>query len=209
MRITTSWDDGSIQDMQIAELLHKYELPATFYVSNATNQLAEEDLQELALEFELGGHTWSHPMDIKKLSKDDAYNDIRANKEWLEDIAQTEVTKFCYPRGRYNDGTIDVLKDLDFEYARTTLVGYTTEATDPFRTHTTVHVHPSRKEYINVNWLDYAIQQYNLSKKQQNGYYHIWGHGWEIEELNLWDDLEKLFAYIYGDKDNRSNNNSN
>ena len=34
----------------------------------------------------------------------------------------------------------------------------------------------------------------HLSKT--GGYFHLWGHSWEIEEQNLWDDLEKFFVEI-------------
>ena len=30
--ITTSWDDGHPLDLRLAELLHKYDVPATFYI---------------------------------------------------------------------------------------------------------------------------------------------------------------------------------
>jgi hypothetical protein len=28
------------------------------------------------------------------------------------------------------------------------------------------------------------------------GVWHLWGHSWEVEALNLWDELEELLDYV-------------
>ena len=209
MRIITSWDDGHKLDMKVGELLIKYELmDSIFFIPTIPNQLSIDDIKELSCYFEIGGHTTSHVPDMKKLTNMEAHHEILDNKDWLEDIIGTELEWFCYPRGRYNYKTIEVVKASGYKYARTTWVGHNQNDNDPYRIHPTVHVHRSRKEYGHKNWLAYAIEQYTIAKNKENSYYHIWGHSWEIEEQQLWGELEQLFKHIYGDKDNRGYNHS-
>ena len=208
MKILTSWDDGKKEDLRMAELLEKYEMEAIFFIPTIGCELSVDEIEELSHKFTIGGHTTSHPQDIKRLSDEDAYYDIRDNKEWLEEVINGDVKWFCYPRGRYNEKTIEIVKDLGFDYARTTLVGNTDKCENDYRIHPTVHVAKKRKEYNGQKWLSYALEQYKLAKNKENSYYHIWGHSWEVDQQCLWKELEELFKHIYGDQNKRSNNNT-
>ena len=41
--VTTSWDDGHRLDLRLAEILDEYQLPATFYISPASTEIAPAD----------------------------------------------------------------------------------------------------------------------------------------------------------------------
>lgn len=196
MDILTSWDDGRKEDLRMVELLDKYKMKGIFFIPTIGCELSVDEIKEISYRHIMGGHTTSHPQDIKRLSDEDAYYDIRDNKEWLEEITEKEVVWFCYPRGRYNEKTIEIVKDLGFKYARTTLVGNTDVCENNYRLHPSVHVAKNRKEYKGQEWLEFAIEQYKIAKNKENSYYHIWGHSWEIEEQGLWGELEELFKYI-------------
>lgn len=196
--VISSWDDGSKEDLKIARLLRKYNLNGIFFLSNKNLELSEDEIKVLSQEFQIGGHTYSHTMDMKLLDKETQKDDIEMNKDYLENLISKKLEWFCYPRGRFNEDTIKVLKELGFKYARTTLVGNNKEPVDNFRVATSVHVYPTRQEYNGQNWLSYAKLQYELAKRE-NGIFHVWGHGWEIEKFGLWGELEQLFKYI---KDN-------
>jgi len=198
MTIVTSWDDGKRQDIRLAELLLKYPFEAKhiFFLSNKELELSYRDIKWLAEHFEIGGHTMTHPSDMKMLKGHFLKDDIELNKIWLEDIIHKKLKWFCYPRGRYNDIVISVVKSCGFKYARTTLVGNTDFSQDLFRIHPTVHVYPTRQEYGGQNWVEYAKGKF-LEAKLKNGYFHLWGHSWEVENFQLWDELEHLLKFIY------------
>jgi peptidoglycan/xylan/chitin deacetylase (PgdA/CDA1 family) len=61
-QFTTSWDDGTIHDLRLAELLAKYDLPATFYIArkHEYGYLQEKDIAGLGQYFEIGAHTLNH-----------------------------------------------------------------------------------------------------------------------------------------------------
>lgn len=192
MVIETSWDDGNIKDLYLAKLLQKYNLPGIFYIPSRCN-LGEQDINTLvAGGFEIGGHTVSHPHDLKKLPSDELDREIRGNKTWLESFGP--VTKFCYPRGRYNDEVKDAVKSIGFESARTTKVGYITLPVDHFEMHTTVHAF-NRREYGGKSWWIYAMEKF-MEAKRVDGYFHLWGHSWEVDRNKDWDHLDSIFKLI-------------
>lgn len=195
MMIDTSWDDGAKLDLKIAKLLLKYQLPGTFYIPN----VCELDIDEIILldnlGFEIGGHTVSHPSDMKLLSDFEAFDEINDNKQWLEGIIRCQINSFCYPKGKYNENTISAVKKCQFKEARTTMVLNTEQPKNLYRIYPTVHVYPNRVEYNGKHWLDIAKEQFDIAMNK-NGYFHLWGHSWEVEKFKEWDNLEKFFEYV-------------
>ena len=196
-KIFTSWDDGSKLDLRLASLLKKYNLQGTFFIPSNC-ELSERQIKELGKDFEIGGHTISHPMDLKQLSDYDLYDEISGNKRWLEYLLDREIDYFCYPRGRYNERVIRELKKVGFKKARTTIVGDISEPdeVDLFRINTTIHVHPEKVEYHGRNWVEVANEFWEKALNTENSQFHIWGHSWELTKFDLWDDLEQLFKNI-------------
>jgi len=47
-----------------------------------------------------------------------------------------------------------------------------------------------------------------LIAKENNECFHVWGHSSEIEKLNMWNDLDALFAFIADQNDIKSLVNS-
>jgi len=35
---------------------------------------------------------------------------------------------------------------------------------------------------------------------RSGGIYHLWGHSWEIEKFNMWDDFEEVLEYVCNKK---------
>ena len=192
-----SFDDGSIFDKKIAKLLEKYGFTGTFYIPSNCD-LSPKIIKQISVNHEIGAHTETHPMDLKVLSYTDLILEIRNNRGWLRDITGQPINKFCYPRGRYNENVITALKDLCFEEARTTLVLKTDLQKDKFRKGTTIHIH-QRSEYQGTPWPKIARSMFQQAK-EKDGYFHLWGHGWEINRDKNWNKFEKLLEYI---KDNQ------
>ena len=191
----TSWDDGSILDFKLVTLLKKYNLQATFFIPSNC-ELSERQIKELGKDFEIGGHTITHPMDLKQLTDYHLYDEISGNKRWLEYLLDREIDYFCYPRGRYNEKVIEELKSCGFKKARTTVVGNINEPVDSYRINTSIHVFPNRVEYHGRNWVEVANELWEKALNTENSQFHIWGHSWELTKFDLWDDLEQLFKNI-------------
>jgi peptidoglycan-N-acetylglucosamine deacetylase len=195
MNIITTWDDGGLLDYKIVDLLLRYDLPGIFYIPTICELLPMDIKRMYDQGFEIGGHSTSHPSNMRLLHPEEQYSEIIMNKVWLENIIGTTVTKFCHPRGRFDDVTIDILKKIGFTEARSTLVLNTDEPIDQYRIKTTVHVFNNRVEYKGLNWYDIAKSSFDLAKSK-NGYFHLWGHSWEIDIYDEWENLERFLKYM-------------
>ena len=198
MRIQFSFDDGAKQDIGLAQMLKQYgfEKNTIFFVPNNC-ELPVESLRELSNQgFELGGHTQSHPNDMKLLNEEQLIKEIGGNAKWLEDITGKKPKWFCYPSGRYNEDTIRIVKKFGFEKARTVLVGEYKQPKNNFRIATSVHIYPNRKEYKGKSWLAYAYDILEKASREKDGVFHVWGHSFELAKYNLFDEFEELLKKI-------------
>ncbi len=220
--VTTSWDDGHIEDLKVALLLKRYNLRGTFYVApenrelRAEDRLPERDVAELAGNFEIGGHTRTHP-DLSRLTVADAEAEITSGREVLEGITGKKITAFAYPYGAYNGETPRVLDGLGFSYART-VEQFSCHVTDRLSAGTTVHClshHYNNRKAFNLlraagynpvrGWqcLDWSRLAKTLFDKclKSGGIYHLWGHSWEVDQNNDWGRLDSVLSYISNHED--------
>lgn len=193
MKILTSWDDGHELDVKVMKLLRKYNLPGIFFIPIIS--WGFENLDQYK-DFEVGGHTYSHPPDLKKLNRGARVDEIWCAKRTLEDKFTKPIEWFCYPKGKYNKIVIADVKRYGFKYARTTNIGHDGSDYEKLGYHCY-----QRKEYEGMDWLKYIKEAFivlkNLGKAEE---FHIWGHSHEINKYNEWDKLEELFKYIKNNK---------
>lgn len=210
--IETSWDDGAAQDMRLADLLRKYNLPAVFYwsansaktgkpslnMSRVGKMLTPAECKSIAKNFDVGCHGMKHAYLTDNLDTftTDLDTEIIKSKQVMEDLFVRKITSFCYPRGRANDDVRARVRAAGYADARNTGVGNTQISPDPIWTTPTVHVGINRKEYNGVPWQEYARKMLDQARHDDHGIYHIFGHSWEIEVNNAWDDLESLFKEL-------------
>ena len=226
LKVTTSWDDGDVLDKRLSELLEHYGVKGTFYISKdyRKERLSEKDIKNISKVSEIGAHTINHP-DLRTLTPPEQEKEIKESKKWLEEILGTEVKMFCYPGGFYNPSAIEIVKEAGFLGARTTNLGSITSPPNPYLINTTIQVYPfpfrklgNKKYYWRkilqpyyqrasalrtlgvsttsmYSWLSTAKTAFDKTLK--NGeVFHLWGHSWEIEQYDMWEDLEKFLKYI-------------
>lgn len=117
----TSYDDqimwGSKKKNNWSKEKTKYHtIPFSFMGKKERLILRDEDM-------EVGSHTCNHP-NLDKLSRDEQFNEISKNKILLTNELNQEINSFAFPRGRFNENTLSILKQLKFKYALTTKFGY-------------------------------------------------------------------------------------
>lgn len=231
--ITTSWDDGHPLDQKVGDLLAKYNLQGTFYIPRENIEqrpvLTPGQIRELSVNFEIGAHT-EHHRDLTKLPLPEADREIRNGKSFLEDVLGREVKLFCFPRGRFNTMVTNLVRQAGFRAART-LVDFRLQPphSRDFLMPVSIQAYPhSRSIYLRHllkegngrGLLTYLVRLKmgtgwtNLCRAMINqvtrtgGVFHLWGHSWEIEEKNLWIDLEKIFDFISNTSELRYMSNS-
>jgi len=219
--ITTSWDDGHPLDLKLAELLVRYKLKGTFYIpiANCERQsMMQSDIKEISKAFEIGGHTLTHRT-LTTLPSEEIKDEVELSKIKLQDIIGEKVTMFSYPKGKHNKKIRKIVKNAGYLGARTTAWFSTDFPKDPFLVHTTGHVFQHTR-FVNIkhslstqNWKGLAAYLFQLGLDKNwascamrlfdyvlntGGVWHLWGHSWEIEKYNLWEDLDRVLSYVSG-----------
>jgi peptidoglycan-N-acetylglucosamine deacetylase len=196
-------------------------LRGTFYVP--TGRLGGEslfsrvDMRTLSASgFEIGGHTVSHAI-LPDIDPQQRNREITECKSVLEEILGTEVGMFCYPKGRRNREVEQAVKRAGYLGARSTETLTTRANFDPFAMPATIQAYPHRpSNYVRGllrmgalatlmsaipdlltfdNWLQLGKKQFDRTLRD-GGVWHIYGHPWEIEKLNLWPQVREMFAYV-------------
>jgi len=218
--VTTSWDDGDRADLKVAELLRSRGIGGTFYVPITPYRerpLERAELRALSSEgFEVGAHGFSHRV-LWRLPAKELAGEVGPCKSILEDILGTAVRMFCYPCGRYDSNVVRALKEAGYCGARTVRMLATRPDFNPFEMPTTVQIFPHlQSAYLrNVararkleGWQVYLLHRSRLgdwlelgkrlfdSVWQNGGIWHLYGHSWEIDALNLWDGLREILDYV-------------
>ncbi len=219
--VSTSWDDDSATGLKIAELLGARGLPGTFYVP--TSRLGQgsifsgSDLRALSTSgFEIGAHTISHQI-LTELEQPELTREVAGCKQTLQQILGKEVTTFCYPRGRFNARVVREVERAGYRGARSTQVLFSGAIFHPYEMPTTVQAYPHRRSnYVRnlirlraisalaksapdlisfENWLQLGKSLFDRVLRH-GGTWHLYGHPWEIEKLNLWSQVTEMLDYI-------------
>lgn len=213
--VTTSWDDGHKIDFRLADLMKKYNLTGTFYISPLDREIPEADrltddeIKKLSDGFEIGAHTMTHPR-LSTISLEEAEKEISGSKKYLENILGKKVTSFCYPGGDHNSKHQKIVENAGFDFARNVNKFSFGQNCNKFSFPTTVHAYRHWSDFVNIykysgslpkffknylNWDQLAISLFDQTY-QKGGIYHLWGHSWEVDNNKDWERLERVFSHI-------------
>lgn len=173
-----SVDDGCQSDVRVADLAQRYKIEAIFYwpvewqslaYSKGYEPLTYQDAMDIALKHEIGSHTITH-RHLTEIPYGEVLEELVGSKEMLETLfPANRVTKFCPPRGYTN-------KDIDIDVYRIY------ESQRLTKGEHLVHIHPNSGANGNKPWRDCITDKTT----------EIWGHSYEFDRYNLWDELEQF-----------------
>jgi peptidoglycan-N-acetylglucosamine deacetylase len=219
--VSTSWDDGDRSDLRVAEMLSRHGLAGTFYVPlepfRAGRELSVQEIRELATaSFEVGGHTVSH-RSLTELPFKDQVREVSECRRILEDRLGAEVKSFCYPNGKLNRETVRCVEQAGYRGARTTRMLRSSLEFPRFEMPTTLQAFPHRPQaYLRNtikagnlgglagfalhlrrarNWVEVGKMLFDQIL-EEGGFWHLYGHSWELESLALWGQLDELLCYV-------------
>lgn len=103
---------------RFAELFEKNSVKATFFVTACGfNEKNKEILKKIAeAGFEIADHSFSHNYQLTRLPKDEIYQEIRKNRDFLEEITGTACKGFRSPGYNSSEDLISVLKSACYSY---------------------------------------------------------------------------------------------
>ena len=119
--VTLTFDDGDADQMAAAQVLHRYRLPATFYIITgavgAPGYVTRSDLRQLAADGnEIGGHTVSH-LRLTALSTGEARRQVCDSRSILARWGYRAVS-FAYPGGADSPRTEAIVRGCGYTSAR-------------------------------------------------------------------------------------------
>lgn len=218
--VTTSWDDGHPLDVKLANLLAEFRINGTFYVSSKNRErsvMLPKNIRDISKHFEIGAHSLTHRR-LNTLNNHDLEKEIKDNKMLLEDIISRTVDMFCYPSGIYSTRVWQVVMNSGFIGARTTQEFRLSLPNNALQMPTTLQAYP-HSPFIRIrhalktrnwpgilelmrmgcgkNWKHLACDFFN-KVCEEGGVWHLWGHSWEIEQYDLWDDLRLILETVAG-----------
>jgi hypothetical protein len=218
--ITTSWDDGHVLDLRVAELLAKYALRGTFYVPMAAPKgtMTAAQIRELSTTFEIGAHTLHHTV-LTRATEREAWQEIAGSKSWVENNTGTECAMFCAPEGRFSTGHVEMVQragylglrsvellSLDFPRSKsgimllpTTMQAYPhgplAFARNAMKRMAFSNFWPFITHGSSFEWPKLARSLLNQTLSL-GGVFHLWGHSWELEETGQWQRLDETLRFM-------------
>ena len=132
MTISITIDDGYEDTMRAAEVLNKYNIPFTIFMTsdyiNNKNYLTKNNLRELHNNrlCEIGSHGKTHSK-LGELSKSMQLNEISESKKSLEDILGTSIKSFSLPHGSHDTYTFPMIFEIGYERVATSKKGFNVE----------------------------------------------------------------------------------
>jgi len=217
--VVTSWDDGHILDLKLADKLEKYAVKGTFFVPSRNRGVVEghglddDSVCYLSEIGEVGSHSVSHP-DLLRLDSEKAFEEIKRSKRELETILRKRIVGFCYPMSRFDERIKSLVVKAGYEYARAVDdFSFSIMSSGEFEVKTTLEARS--KSVISTytaskvvrdfrvvrylrdfkKWDSLAIRIFDFCRKNASAF-HFWGHSWDIEKSGDWDRLDRVLDYI-------------
>jgi Predicted xylanase/chitin deacetylase len=200
--LTFSYDDGIEQDRRLVGLFNKYHLKCTFNLNSGIQsgsyrnenkgitiaRMNVQGLKELYQGHEIAIHTLTHPW-LEKQNLETIRNEIAQDKVNLQNIFDCHIRGMAYPYGTYDDRVIQVLKENDIKYARTT------QCTENFDVQSNLLEFKATCHHDNDKLMRLA-EEFVSMKPTEPKIFYVWGHSYEFDLKNNWETIEKFCAYI-------------
>lgn len=204
---TLSYDDGVCQDRRLVALFNQYKVKATFNLNSGRQSYANgwthacgleirhlpaEEIVALYAGHEVAVHTVNHPH-LESLSPAEIIAEVRNDKRALEERFGAVVEGMAYPFGTYDHRIPAILEKEGILYARTTKQTLDFSIPDEFYAWDSSCHH-------NYPGLLPLAQEF-LSTDQELALFYVWGHSYEFDVDNNWDNMEDLLTLVSGKED--------
>ena len=206
--VTTSFDDGVVQDRRVIKAFNEWGLKGTFNLNSGTllrigkpspessGRIDACEVAELYKGHEVAVHTVTHPS-LTRLDPAQIAMEVIEDRKALEDLVGYPVRGMAYPNGAYDKKVIDVLRQTGIVYSRTTENSPNCfPPVEPLAWASTAHMYSKNPCPVNENFEKlYANAKYS-------GVFYIWGHTYEFDRPGAdWSDLVRIFKPLSGKPD--------
>ena len=194
--LTLSYDDGTVEDRRLVDVLNRYGLRATFHLNSGVlgqpGYLTKEEVPDLFAGHEISAHSVTHPF-LPFVPIEQAAQEMLNDRIALERLAGYPVRGMSYPFGAKDASIVALLGSLGFEYGRTVESHGSFRMPDnPLLWSPTCHHHEMMQ--YGEKWIADDMKYGNLHLL------YVWGHSFEFERENNWELMDR-FGQLVGGRD--------
>lgn len=211
--LTFSYDDGVTQDKRLVKIFNKYGLKATFNINSELlgtpgylrrenmwighNKIELEEVAEVYKNHEVAAHTLTHPL-LTELSDHDVIDQVEEDRKKLENLMNQRVVGMAYPGGgiNYDERVAELIrKNTKIRYARTTVSSYHFDMQEDLLQFkpTVYHLEFDKMMELGEKFIKLDTDVLQV--------YYIWGHSYEFDYYDTWDEFEKFCKMMAGHDD--------
>ena len=203
--VTLSYDDGVIQDRQVVRLLNEHGMKGSFNLNSSSlldpdtvtgsrPRLTAEEAILLYDGHEIAVHSLTHPF-LTQLPANRATWEVLKDRQNLETLFHRIVRGMAYPMGHFDDALVRILENCGIVYARTTVSSRGFDLpSDWLRLQPTCHHDDPELPSLCEQFLA-------LDYPYDSKLFCLWGHGYEFDENDNWDVLERFLDRMGGRND--------
>ena len=204
--VTLSYDDGTVFDRRLVEILDRYGLVGTFNLNSGLFAAVDADKGRMTKEatyalfaaspHEIAVHGERH-LSLPTVPESVAVLDVLNDRVALEAMFGRLVQGMAYAYGTCDDGVAQILHNAGIRYARTTV---STERFDVPRDWLRM---PATCHHKNPRLFELATKFIEDTDGWNSPpmLFYLWGHSYEFNNDGNWDVIERFAAYI-GSRDN-------
>lgn len=206
--VTLSYDDGSIHDRKLIEIINKYGLKATLNISSGkfANDdtknpwyLSAKETLELYKGHEIAVHGQYH-LSLNAVPASQATQDVLLDRLALEKLTGKIINGMAYANGAVNDSVVEIVAGCGIHYSRTTVSTENFDIpSDWLRMPATCHHDNPKLVQLVDRFLSPITTTYPWSHKPK--LFYLWGHSHEYNNNNNWEVLENFCKTISGRED--------
>ncbi|MBO6881043.1 polysaccharide deacetylase family protein [Winogradskyella sp.] len=191
-----SYDDGTIQDIELAALFDKNHLIGTFNLNSkylgVTRGWPQQDGDTIYQRYvpkdslliiynnhEVAAHGALHK-NFTAISKEAILEEINTDLEVLEKLTNRNIISMAYPFGSTNDTIANLIASTGIKNGRTVDDTHTFDLPDNY-----MIWHPTCHDSKALDYLDSYLEL----DRQQLSVFYVWGHSWEFGNKERWDNM--------------------
>ncbi|MTE25782.1 polysaccharide deacetylase family protein [Winogradskyella ouciana] len=191
-----SYDDGTIQDIELAALFDKNHLIGTFNLNSKylgvtrgwpqqdgdtiyQRYVPKDSLLIIYKNHEIAAHGALHK-NFTAISKEEILEEINTDLEVLEKLTNRNIISMAYPFGSTNDSIANLIASTGIKNGRTVDDTHTFDLPNNY-----MIWHPTCHDSKALDYLDSYLEL----DRQQLSVFYVWGHSWEFGNKERWDNM--------------------
>lgn len=201
--LVLSYDDGTIQDIELAQLFEKNNLVGTFNLNSKylgvtrgwpqqngdtiyQRYVPKDSLLIIYKNHEIAAHGALHK-NFTGISSDEVLEEINTDLEILKSLTNREIISMAYPFGSTNDSVSRLIASTGIKNGRTVDDTYAFDFPKNYMVW-----HPTCHDSKVLDFLDPYLEL----NVQQLSVFYVWGHSWEFGNEERWNNMVKFCESI-------------